>query len=156
VKSFALNMRIEPALIGLCIAAAAFEASSAAEGDPRLIGRWCSKEITLYLADGTSSTSLSNDSQYTAQTFSDHRVFVDWVRLPQLARWTQSYAVVAPGQIAVKTLEHSSIPSLIGTIAVVRYEIQDATLKLTSYPQELKPEPMSSHRKVESTWVRCP
>lgn len=149
-------MRIQPAWIGLCIAAAVFEASSAAEGDSRLAGRWCSKQITLYFADGTSTTSTSSDSEYTAQTFSQGRVIVDWVRRPQSARWTQSYAVVAPGQIAVKMLEHSTIPSLIGTTAIVRYEIQDEALKLTSYPQELKPEAISSHRKIESTWVRCP
>lgn len=148
-------MRAELALIGFFIATAASNAFSASEGDPRLIGRWCSKEVTLYLADGTSTTGISDESQHTKQTFSADRVFVEWVHRAQSAHWIQSYELVAPGRIAVKTLEHSSFPPLVGTNGVVQYEIEGQTLRLISYPQELKPEPLSTHRKIESVWARC-
>jgi len=67
-----------------------------------------------------------------------------------------SYVAVAPGEIAVKMLEHSSLPSLVGSSSVVRYEVQGQTLKLTAFPQQMKPRPASTHRMIESTWVRCP
>jgi hypothetical protein len=124
-------------------------AAAAAPIDSQLIGRWCSAEVTLRRADGTSTSSKSNASQYTVQTFSKDRVVVEWVRLPQWARWTQSYAIVSAGQLSMKMLEHSSLPGLVGSKSAYHYRAQGDVLKLVSEPQQ-KQEPV-----VESTWTRC-
>jgi hypothetical protein len=84
------------------------------------------------------------------QTFSKDRVVVEWVRLPQMARWMQSYAVVSAGQLSMKMLEHSSLPGLVGSKSTYRYRAQGDVLKLVTEPQQ-KDEPV-----VESTWARCP
>jgi len=131
-------------LLGVALGAAAVPSA-----DPQLIGRWCSAEVTLRRADGTTSSSKSNASQYTVQTFSKDRVVVEWVRQPQWARWTQSYAVVSAGQLSMKMLEHSSLPGLVGSKSTYRYRTQGDVLKLVSEPQQ-KEEPV-----VESTWTRC-
>jgi hypothetical protein len=117
--------------------------------DEQLIGRWCSKQVTMHRVDGTATSTKSNASQYMIQTFTKDRVVVEWARPPQSARWTQSYAIVAAGQLSMKMLEHSSLPSLVGGKSAYRYQVQGNALKLTSQPQE-KQEP-----SVESNWIRC-
>ena len=149
-------MRVMLALITLCMAAASAHLCAAESGDLQLIGRWCAKEVTLHLADGTLNREPSNESQYIVETFTADRINAEWVRQSQSERWIESYVAVAPGEIAVKMLEHSSLPSLVGSSSVVRYEVQGQTLKLTAFPQQMKPRPASTHRMIESTWVRCP
>lgn len=124
--------------------------NAAQPADPQLIGRWCSAEVTLRKGDGTRTSNKSNASQYMVQTFSKDRVVVEWVRLPQWARWTQSYAIVAPGQVSMKMLEHSSLPTLIGSRSLFHYEARGDNLKLVTEPEQ-KQEPI-----VETTWTRCP
>ena len=136
-------------LLGLALGALAQVVPGATPIDLQLIGRWCSAEVTLRRPDGTTTSSKSNASQYTVQTFSKDRVVVEWVRQPQWARWTQSYTVVSAGQLAMKMLEHSSLPSLVGSKSTYRYRTQGDVLKLISEPQQ-KEEPV-----VESTWTRC-
>jgi hypothetical protein len=103
----------------------------------------------MHRVDGTAKSTKSGASQYMVQTFTKDRAIVEWARPPQSARWTQSYAIVAPGQLSMKMLEHSSLPSLVGSKSVYRYQIQGNALKLVTQPQE-KQEPV-----VESTWIRC-
>jgi hypothetical protein len=134
---------------GFALVAVVQVAAAAAPVDPQLIGRWCSVQVTLRRADGATTSSQSNASQYTVQTFSKDRVVVEWVRLPQWARWIQSYAIAAPGQISMKMLEHSSLPGLVGSSSTYRYRAQGDVLKLVSEPQQ-KQEPI-----VESVWTRC-
>ena len=125
-------------------------ATAAQQADPQLIGRWCSAQVTLRRGDGTTTSNKSDASQYMVQTFSKDRVVVEWVRLPQWARWTQSYAIVSPGEVAMKMLEHSSLPTLVGSKSLYRYQARGDVLKLVTEPQQ-KQEPV-----VESTWTRCP
>lgn len=135
--------------VGLVLGAVAPVVAAAAQTDGPLVGRWCSTEVTLHRADGTTTSSKSNASQYMVQTFSKDRAVVEWVRLPQWARWTQSYAIVSTGELAMKMLEHSSLPALVGSKSLYHYRMQGDTLKLVTQPQQ-KQEPV-----VESTWVRC-
>jgi hypothetical protein len=123
--------------------------AAAPQTDRQLVGRWCSTEVTVRSADGTTTSNKSNASQYMVQTFSKDRTVVEWVRLPQWARWTQSYAIVAAGELSMTMLEHSSLPGLVGSKSVYRYRMQGDTLKLLTEPRE-KRDPV-----VESTWIRC-
>ena len=66
-------------LLGLAFGAFVEIAAAATPVDPQLIGRWCSAEVTLRRPDGTTTSSKSNASQYTGQTFSKDRVVVEWV-----------------------------------------------------------------------------
>lgn len=131
------------------LAMIAIAANAAPSVDEQLLGRWCSKAVTVHPANGKTTSNKSDASQYTVQTFTKDRVVVDWARSPQSARWTQSYAIVAPGLLSMKMLEHSSLPSLVGSKSEYRYQVQGKALKLVSEPRE-KQEPV-----VESTWVRC-
>jgi hypothetical protein len=135
--------------LGLAFASLSQIVAAAQQIDSQLIGRWCSAEVTLHRADGTTTSSKSNASQYTMQTFSKDRVVVEWVRLPQSARWTQSYTIVSPSELSMKMLEHSSLPDLVGSRSVYRYQIRGDVLRLTSEPQQ-RQEPL-----VDSTWTRC-
>jgi hypothetical protein len=143
-------MNCAPLLPALMFAVLADSACAAPQADPQLLGRWCSAEVTLRKGDGTRTSNKSNASQYMVQTFSRDRVVVEWVRLPQWARWTQSYAIVAPGQVSMKMLEHSSLPTLIGSRSLFHYETRGDNLKLVTEPEQ-KHEPI-----VETTWTRCP
>lgn len=115
--------------------------------DEQLMGRWCSKQVTMHLADGTATSTKSNASQYVVQTFTKDRVLVEWARPPQSARWTQSYAILAAGQLSMKMLEHSSLPALVGSRSAYRYQVKGNVLDLVT---QLPEKPI-----VESTWVRC-
>jgi len=136
-------------LFGLALVAAARAIAAAPQMDPQLVGRWCSTAVIVRSADGTTTSSKSNASQYMVQTFSKDRAVIEWVRLPQWARWTQSYAIVAAGELSMRMLEHSSLPALIGSKSLYRYRMQGDTLKLVTEPQQNR-DPV-----VESTWVRC-
>jgi hypothetical protein len=133
-------------LFGLAMAAVAQWACAA---DEQLLGRWCSRQVTMHPASGKTTTRKSSASQYMVQTFAKDRVVVEWARPPQSARWTQSYAVTAPGQLSMKMLEHSSLPVLIGSKSAYRYEIQGNALKLSTQPEE------KQDLVVESIWIRC-
>jgi hypothetical protein len=143
------HVRLVPIVLGLAASILAPSVIAAPSVDEQLVGRWCSKKVIMHEGNGKVTSTKSSASQYMVQTFSKDRVVVEWARPPQSALWTQSYAIVAPGQIATKMLEHSSLPSLVGSKVNYRYEARGSMLKLISQPTESK-EPV-----VESTWVRC-
>ena len=142
------HVRVVVAVLALAVSAPAARVIAAPSVDEQLVGRWCSKQVIMHERNGKVTSTRSSASQYMVQTFSKDRVVVEWARPPQSARWTQSYAIVAPGQIATKMLEHSSLPSLVGRKLNYRYDARGGVLRLVSQPSESK-EPV-----VESTWVR--
>ena len=133
----------------LSFAMLVFVRVAGAAPDEQLIGRWCSKEVTMRPVNGAATSTKSDASHYMVQTFTKDRVVVEWARLPQSARWTQSYVVVAAGQLSMKMLEHSSLPTLIGSKSAYRYQVQGNDLILATQPEE------QQELTVESTWTRC-
>jgi hypothetical protein len=114
--------------------------------DSVLVGCWRFESGTSYLADGRT---IAAQTKCTTE-YSKDRITSRCVGDKGESVITYTYTIPTPGVYEAEMLSHSGMPSAVGSLRRVEYDVKNDGLTLITYPQTTKPAPLNAAVKFVS------